>query len=116
MVDLQANSDSTTQPYINDPGKIESHHQFISFNYKKFKKCDYCNEQLSELFGGGDGFLSCIYFNFYLGVIKNELKCEVCYMRIHKKCQNNVSYCRGVPIREKDPNLVFTILILFILE
>ena len=39
---------------------------------------------------------------YHAGMIKNELKCEICYMRLHKKCQNNISYCTGVPIREKE--------------
>eukprot|EP00800_Vazella_pourtalesii_P008535 TRINITY_DN2224_c0_g1_i2.p1 TRINITY_DN2224_c0_g1~~TRINITY_DN2224_c0_g1_i2.p1 ORF type:complete len:662 (-),score=132.71 TRINITY_DN2224_c0_g1_i2:40-2025(-) len=87
MLELPQNNNENTlsdqNQNQNQADIIERLHQLISFNYKKFKKCDYCNEQLS--------------------VIKSELKCEVCNMRLHKKCQNNISYCAGIPIRDKEP-------------
>ncbi|KAI6654336.1 Protein BZZ1 [Oopsacas minuta] len=80
----QSNSKTASLPISNQTEPIERLHLLISFNYKKFKKCDYCNEQLS--------------------VIKSEMKCEICYMRLHRKCQNNISYCNGIPIRDKEPS------------
>ena len=47
MVELPQNDNESTLSNQYQTDIIERLHQLISFNYKKFKKCDYCNEQLS---------------------------------------------------------------------
>lgn len=68
-----------------DPGsarfKINVPHRFAVHNYRRFTWCDHCGSLL-------------------YGLIRQGLQCEVCYVNVHKRCQNNVANNCGINARQ----------------
>ncbi|XP_023245369.1 protein kinase C isoform X2 [Copidosoma floridanum] len=60
--------------------KINVPHRFVVHNYVRFTFCDHCGSLL-------------------YGFFRQGLKCEVCEMNVHKRCQKNVANNCGVNVK-----------------
>ncbi|CAO1406792.1 unnamed protein product [Diamesa tonsa] len=79
---LQPKQSNTTQEVVNSQRfNVNIPHRFAMHSFKRLTFCDHCGSLL-------------------YGIIRQGLKCEVCSMNIHRRCEGNVANNCGINTKQ----------------